>query len=157
VQRNLLSDNVLALWAFVVGLFLCAVYDLFRVARLVKRPNTFVLFLSDLAFSLIAICSFLLLFFNLSFGKIRVYAILFSVLGFFLWRVTVSKVTVGLTLKLVKKAEKFLKTQKSRAVFLIIKTSRIIYTYHYCKNAVKSIKKLKLKEVKDATVKNDTN
>lgn len=138
-------------------MFLCAVYDVFRVTRLVKKPNPFVLFLSDLGFSLIAICSFLLLFFNLSFGKVRVYAVLFSVLGFFLWRLTVSKLAVGLTLKLVRKTEKFLKLQKSRAVFLIKKASRILYTYHYCKNAAKSIKKLKLKEVKDATVKINTN
>ena len=157
MQRDLYLDNVLAFWAFVLGLFLCAVYDCFRIARLIKKPNAFVLFLSDVAFSIIAICSFLLLFFNLSFGKVRVYAVAFSLIGFLFWRFTVSRLVVGLTLKIIRKTKALLKLQKSRVAARLRKLSRILYTRYYCKKVVKNIKNLKLKEVKDATVKNDTN
>lgn len=156
MQRDLFLDNVLAFWAFVVGMFLCVIYDLFRVGRMVKTPNAFFLFVSDVVFSLVATGSFLLLFFNLSYGRVRVYALAFALLGFLLWRFTVSRITVGITVKIIKFTEDFLKSQKRRVVFQIVKISRFIYTFGYLKTAVKSTK-LKFKEVKDATVQNGTN
>ncbi len=129
----------LAVWSLIVGAFLCAVYDIFRLFRLCRRQNALLLFFCDLLFCLFATVCLLLLFFNLSYGRMRLYAFALSVAGFLIWRFTVSRFVMSLLLKLIKRAEKILNSIKMRVIAKGKRISRRIYTKRYCKNAVKTV------------------
>ena len=156
MENDLLLHQALALWSVIVGAFLCVVYDVFRVTRLRHRQNSVLLFLCDFAFSLIATLAMLLLFFNLSFGKMRAYAFALVALGFLVWRFTVSRLVMGLLIRVLNFADKILNLLKTRLLFASKKASRRIYTYYYCKNAVWGIRKMKLKRKENENGENQT-
>ncbi len=134
-------NMALTLWAVVAGAFLCAVYDVFRVSRLRHEQGKVLLFLNDIAFCVISACTMMLLFFNLSYGKIRGYAFAFVLVGFLVWRATVSRFLIFVLNRFLDAAEEFLKLTMTRVSRVITRISRRIYTYFYCRNAVKSSKK----------------
>lgn len=139
MSNEYLLHMALAVWSLIVGAFLCAVYDVFRLFRLRKKQNAIVLFICDLIFCLIATVSLLILFFNLSYGRMRMYALVLAVVGFLIWRLTVSRLVMHLMQKLIKQTEKILNSIKTRLASRIQRISRRIYTKHYCKRAVKEI------------------
>ena len=126
------SAYLVVLWSLVIGAFLCATYDLFRITRLTKKQNPITLFIFDLLFCIIAACSFLLLFFNLTYGRVRVYSFVFALVGFLVWRFTVSRLVIGIILRVIKITKKLLNSIKMRVCFKITLASRRIYTYNYC-------------------------
>lgn len=132
--------TALALWSVAVGAFLCVVYDIFRVFRLRRKQNSFVLFICDLVFCLIATVCMLVLFFNLSFGRMRAYAFVFAAAGFLAWRSTVSRLVMTLLLRLIVAIEKLLNSIKMRVSYASKRMSRRIYTSRYCKITVRTIK-----------------
>jgi spore cortex biosynthesis protein YabQ len=134
-------NMALTLWAVVAGAFLCAVYDVFRVGRLRHDQNAWLLFFNDILFCVISACTMMLLFFNLSYGKIRGYAVVFSLAGFLVWRATVSRFLIFILNRALDAAEEFLKLTMTRMSFVARRISRRIYTYFYCKKAVRSSKK----------------
>ena len=149
-------QTVLALWSVVGGAFLCAVYDVFRIFRLRKSQNGILLFISDVVFCIIASCSMTVLFFNLSYGKMRAYAFAFAIVGFLIWRVTVSRVAILLLNKLIDRFEKLLNSIITRVTFIIKRISRRIYTSIYCNKAVKSVSNGFALDIKRKEMKNET-
>ncbi len=143
MESDLILHQALALWSVIVGAFLCVVYDVFRVTRLRRRQNSVLLFFCDIAFCLIATCAMLLLFFNLSFGKMRAYAFALVAIGFLVWRLTVSRFVIGLLIKFLTVTERFLNSIKMRALAVVRRLSRRIYTMCYCRNVVRGIRKMK--------------
>lgn len=133
------------LWSLVAGAFLCAVYDLFRITRLRRRQNAVLLFVCDFAFCMVATCVMLLLFFNLSYGRVRGYAFAFAVIGFLTWRFTVSRLVIKLILLALNAAERLLNSVKMRVRRVVLRLMRRIYTACYCFNALNSVKKMKFK------------
>lgn len=131
--------NALAVWSLMVGAFLCAVYDVFRLFRLRRKQNFLLLFFCDILFCLFATICFLLLFFNLSYGRMRLYAFALSVIGFLIWRFTVSRFVMMLLLKILMLAEKLLNSIKMRISAKIKRILRYIYTKRYCKTAIKKV------------------
>ncbi|MBR0232348.1 MAG: spore cortex biosynthesis protein YabQ [Clostridia bacterium] len=97
---------LLAAWAAAAGAFLCAVYDLFRLFRLGRRPGAVPLFFSDLLFCAFVYAAFALLFFNLTHGRVRWFAFACAAAGFLLWRATFGKL-------LMRAAEKCLSVTKT--------------------------------------------
>ncbi len=83
---------LLALWAFVLGVASGLLYELFRLLHRMHPRASWLIFLEDLLFCLICVCGLLLLFFNLSYGRMRLYAFVFMAIGFLLWYFTVGKV-----------------------------------------------------------------
>ncbi len=130
----------LALWAFVTGVFLCAVYDVFRVLRLRRKANGLVLFLADFAFCLICTVATLVLFFNLSFGKVRIYAFVFAVLGFLLWRKTVGLLFVTLVGKIIDLIHNIASAVKEYFKKTFRSAGRYLKTKIYCRWVVKKSK-----------------
>lgn len=148
-----LLHTELALWSVLLGAFLCAVYDVFRLFRLRGKQNAVVLFVCDLAFCIISAVCMLILFFNLSYGKMRGYAFVFVILGFLIWRFTVSRLVMSLMLRLVKMVSRVLNSIKMRVICIIKRIMRRIYTSCYCKRNIKRI--IDFKEVKRKENNND--
>ncbi|MBQ8895536.1 MAG: spore cortex biosynthesis protein YabQ [Clostridia bacterium] len=143
MENNLFSQFALALWSLAVGAFLCAVYDIFRLLRLRRKQNALVLFLCDLLFCAIAAVCAMLLFFNLSYGKMRAYSFVLIAFGFMAWRLTVSRFVMSLLNRLLTVVSKILNSIKMRVLGIIKLCSRRIYTAVYCKRAIASARKLK--------------
>ena len=139
-MRYLGSSVALSVASLVLGAFLCAVYDVFRVFRLRRKANPAVLFVSDALYSSIVSLSLLLLYFNFTYGRVRVYAFVIALLGFLAWRFTVSRLAIGLCMKLIDLALSNLNSLKMRAVRIIKRASRRIYTDYYCRATVKRSK-----------------
>ena len=140
-----LLHTVLAVWAVITGAFLCAVYDIFRLFRLCRRVGSLLLFFSDLVFCTFATVCLLILFFNLSYGRVRMYALVLVFFGFLIWRFTVSRIVMTLLLKLIRRTQKIVRSIKMRISVRIKRLFRRIYTRNYCRRAVKSVFRKDLK------------
>ena len=75
------------------GVLLGLVYDCFRVSRMFFLKNRVVIFIEDLLFCTVCALSFVLLFYNFSFGKMRAYAFLGSIGGFCVYYFTLGRFT----------------------------------------------------------------
>ncbi len=149
--------TALAVWSLIVGVFLCTVYDLFRLFGFRRRQSRILLFVSDLVFCLIATASMLLLFFNLSYGRMRAYAFVLVIVGFLIWRFTVGRVLFSAMQRLLTVAEGLLNSLKIRAKHCFAVLVRWIYTKSYCKaNPYRSIKRFKRKEYQNGAKDTDT-
>ena len=133
-------QTALAFWAFVTGIFLCAVYDVFRVLRLRRKVNGIMLFVADFAFCLVSAVAMLVLFFNLSFGKVRIYAFVFAVLGFLLWRFTVGRAFVALVGKVMDFLYSIASSVKRYLKKLFRRNERYLKTKIYCRGLVNKSK-----------------
>ena len=139
MNNEYLLHMALALWSVILGAFLCAVYDVFRLLRLVRRQNAFVVFLCDFIFCVFSAVCLLVLFFNLSYGRVRFYALALAIAGFLVWRFTVSRLVMTLLVKLIKRIKKLLISIKMRISVRLKRLSRRIYTKRYCKKAIRKV------------------
>ena len=139
MNNEYLLHMALALWSVILGAFLCAVYDVFRLLRLVRRQNAFVVFLCDFIFCVFSAVCLLVLFFNLSYGRVRFYALALAIAGFLVWRFTVSRLVMTLLMKLIKQIKKLLISIKMRVSVRLKRLSRRIYTKRYCKKAIRKV------------------
>ena len=139
MNNEYLLHMALALWSVILGAFLCAVYDIFRLLRLVRRQNAFVVFLCDFIFCVFSAVCLLVLFFNLSYGRVRFYALALAIAGFLVWRFTVSRLVMTLLVKLIKRIKKLLISIKMRISVRLKRLSRRIYTKRYCKKAIRKV------------------
>ncbi len=141
MEKNFLLDDALALWAFICGGFLCAVYDVFRVIRFNRKSNNAFVFFGDILFCIIAALTMLILFFNLSFGSPRAYAFLFALLGFLAWRFTLSRVLMVVIDKLDRLVRRMLRSLKTGVTALYQRLYRRLYTRLYCRKTLAQAKK----------------
>ena len=81
----------LAFWSLLLGVFLGFCYEFFRFAHRLHPKAVWLIFLEDLLFSGICLLGMLLLFFNLSYGRMRLYAFVGVPAGFILWYVTLGR------------------------------------------------------------------
>lgn len=131
-----LQDS-LWLWSLIAGAFLCAVYDLFRVFRLIRPMGQIRLFVADFLFCVISAVVMLVLFFNLTYGRVRLYVVLFALPGFLVWRLTVSRLFIALAFKVVRTAERLVAIVKESSKNLWKRFSKRIKTKIYCRAVVK--------------------
>ena len=145
MQGIYLQHFELALWSLIVGMLLCAVYDVFRLFRLRSAQNRILLFVCDFLFCIISAIVMSVLFFNLSYGRIRAYAFVFALVGFLVWRVTVSRFVMAVMNYIVNAVLKILNLTKMRVCVILKNTSRRIYTKRYCNKSVASVKEIEVK------------
>lgn len=130
----------LGLWSFLSGMFLCLTYDFFRAFRLKRKPCRLRLFISDFVFCLISTTVMLVVSFNFSYGRLRVYSVVLALMGFLLWRYTVGKLFVAL----IGRAIDFLAGLGNRIKLyckaVSIKIIKTIRTKNYCRRMVKKSK-----------------
>lgn len=82
---------LLALWAVPTGMFMGFLYEWFRILHRLHPDRKVLIFFEDLLFCLLCSVSMMLLFFNLSYGRMRFYGFVFSAAGFCLWYFTIGK------------------------------------------------------------------
>ena len=140
MNEEYLLHSLLVLWSLALGGFLCAVYDIFRLFRLERKPNAVLVFFEDLVYCVFSALCILILFFNLSYGRMRGYAFIFILLGFLLWRFTVSRLVMPLMQKLIMLLKKLLNSLKMRFLAFLKRRLRRLYTRHYCKKTVSRTK-----------------
>ena len=138
-------EGALALWSLALGGLLCAVYDVFRLFRLCRKQNPFMLFFADIAFSLISAILTSLLFFNFSNGKMRAYPLMLMLVGFLIWRFTVSALIMQAMKRIFMRVRSLLGSARRYVILLIRLFVRKIATIIYCKRTLKSIRNIKPK------------
>lgn len=79
---------LLAGWSVLAGIALGFVYEFFRLLHRLHARVVWLLFLEDLLFCLCCTCALSLLFFNLSYGRMRLYAFAGFAFGFAVWYFT---------------------------------------------------------------------
>ncbi len=116
------------------------------------------LFLADFAFCLICTATMLVLFFNLSFGKVRIYAFVFALLGFLLWRGTVGLLFVTLVGKVMDFIHNVASAVKAYLKRISQSAGRYLKTKIYCRGLVKKSKRgfgiIKNRKYKQKGIKN---
>ena len=136
-----LNQSVLAVWSLVIGAVLCAFYDILRAFRLVGRTRALTLFVLDFSFCLISALLMLVMFYNLTFGRIRAYAFVFMLVGFLIWRFTVGKVFISIVWRIILFVKGILSSVKTRIVAVWQIVARYIHTKSYCRVYIKRIKR----------------
>lgn len=100
------------LCSLLLGVFLGAVYDVFRLVRIVLPKNNALIFVEDVLFCMFSTVSFLLLAFNVGSGRIRGFAAAGTLFGFSLYYSTVGKLVYKANEKIIS----FLKRSVKRAI-----------------------------------------
>ena len=77
--------SLLAFWSVILGVACGFVYEFFRLLHRLHPRAYWLILLEDLFFGSICTAGMMLLFFNLSFGRMRCYAFPGVLLGFILW------------------------------------------------------------------------
>lgn len=142
MENGYFLSNALALWSLAVGAFLCAVYDVFRLSRLLHRQNGVLLFLLDFFYCMIATAVMCVMFFNLSYGRMRAFSFVLTAIGFLIWRFTVSNLVMSLMKRLVRLVAGILNSITTRLRAAVSLAVGHIKTYAYCKKTVASVKRL---------------
>lgn len=131
--------------AFIIGIMLGAIYDVFRIRRKAarkagKRRLDFVLTLfEDVVFCLFATVCMILATYKLYFGIPRWYAYVSCALGFFLWQKTVGRLIMKLSDKiidLIARAFSFVKRKAVNSILSRVKklTKKIIAKFRLKNN-----------------------
>ena len=155
MQNEYSLHFLLALWSFILGVFLSAVYDVFRLTRLMKRKQSiFTVFVSDFVFCIISSLCMTVLFFNLSYGRMRGYAFVLVLVGFYVWRITMGRLFMALMRRAVDLVSGLLNSIKMRVCHAYKKQMRRIYTASYCSRNLKI--RIKRKEIKNDGKETDT-
>ena len=136
-----MNGSMLVIASLALGAFLSAVYDIFRLARLIREQKGVILFINDFVYSIIAALCMTVLFFNLSYGRMRAFAFAFVIVGFLIWRISVGKIFMLLMSRLIRLIKRILKSIKTRIIAMI---SAIIGWINRKKGALRA--RLKRKE-----------
>lgn len=94
-------------FSFIIGVLLGPVYDIFRirrkaVRRMKRMKLDFVLtFIEDILFSIFASVTLILVCYKLYFGIPRWYSYASAISGFFVWRITLGKLVMALSDKII--------------------------------------------------------
>ena len=140
---SLVAETVTFLAALVMGAVICAVFDLFRVARLTVRPTAVSSFWQDIAFWLIAaLLTYLFLLVRCD-GEIRGYVLLGQAFGFVLCRLTVSTVFIRVMAAVMGAVKRFQRAISRRLLKPLGKLLRRFcrFLVHLCKKTGKILKK----------------
>ena len=79
---------LLAGWSVIAGIALGFLYEFFRLLHRLHQRAVWLIFIDDLLFCMCCTCALSLLFFNLSFGQMRLYAFACLAAGFAVWYFT---------------------------------------------------------------------
>ncbi len=115
--------------SIVNGAVLGLIYDCFRVSRMFFLKNKVVIFFEDLVFSLICAASFMILFYNFSFGMMRAYAFLGSIGGFCIYYFTAGRFTRAVCEKVYSVVSPVFKRAKTKMKACVYSYYKQVFTY----------------------------
>lgn len=113
-------QELLFLFFAALGLILGVIYDAFSVKRILLGSNAVICFIDDLIFMFVSGCLFLIMAFLFNNGIIRWYEFFSCLMGFFIYKLTVSR----LVMLVMSFAVKFIK----RLVRKLIKISFVLFS-----------------------------
>lgn len=88
--------------SIIFGMMYSALYDIFRAIRFRKNPHTIIVVIEDIIyFAIIAVITFLFLL-SVTYGEVRFYVLLGIVLGFIIFRTTISRFYLKIVIYLLK-------------------------------------------------------
>lgn len=87
--------------ALILGIQLGVVYDIFKLIRIIGLNSRIATFFEDIIFFLISTFSFFGYYMNVNEGKFRIYPVLVATLGFVIYELSISRLTVFLMRKIV--------------------------------------------------------
>ena len=125
-----LSQYTCFIYSMILGVELGLIYDFFKIDRIVFKRKSFFVFLQDILFWLIAAFEFFSFSVVFSNGQIRGYLLLGSILGFFIYRLTFSKI-INLIIIPLKRLKNILKK------FYLNFINKIVYYTENITNKVK--------------------
>ena len=120
---------VMLLFGFGIGIL----YDLFKIKRRLLSENSIILFIDDLFFSLLSVMLFLFTVFIANNGIFRWYEILFSMIGYMLYRITLSKPLIFFSYKII---DLFLLILKRIFTICVYPTKRLVLIFSPVKQAL---------------------
>lgn len=123
---------IVALYFALVGSALCLVYDVFRIKREFFGSSRFVLFLDDLLYTFICTVCVILGILKINSGSVRWYETFFALLGFVLYRITLSRIVTGFFFFLSRIIKKMLSATLCVFVKIVrplLKPVRKFYTF----------------------------
>lgn len=89
-------QEIIFLLMSLCGIFLSAIYDIFKVKRKMFGSCTLILFIDDFIFSFVSAVTFVFFIFILNNGILRWYELFFCIIGFIVYRCTISKLVMPL-------------------------------------------------------------
>lgn len=142
------SQYTCFIYSMILGVELGLIYDFFKIDRIVFKRKSFFVFLQDILFWLIAAFEFFSFSVVFSNGQIRGYLLLGSILGFFIYRLTFSKI-INLIIIPLKRLKNILKK------FYLNFINKIVYYTENITNKVKIFIKKFLTSKNEKNIKNN--
>ncbi len=99
------------LYSIIIGIILAVFYDILKAIRISFKISDFAVFLTDIIYYIISAVASFCFFLSVSDGEIRFYILFGFVIGFLIWRITVSKffiIILKYLFSLIFKINKFL-------------------------------------------------
>ena len=116
------------IYAFLLGLVLGFVYDIFKLDRIIFKRSTFTVFFEDIAFWVIAaFLTFCLLLLTTN-GQARLYVIEFVFLSFFVYYFTLSRLVL-ISAPFLKKVSRKISKNYIKAVIFVSKFDLVILNF----------------------------
>lgn len=102
------------LYAFLLGILFSVFYDFFKVTRKVFNLSDLIIFIEDIIYFLIISFVTFLFLISTTNGKLRIYVFLSVSLGFYIWKISLSKYLCNLSTFILKNINKLLKAIRNR-------------------------------------------
>lgn len=139
-EISVLSQAATVFLSILLGAVICTFYDLIRATRKAGANSFFAVFIGDIVFWLVSAVVVFLFLVATTNGEIRGYVLLFAVVGFLLYRLTIGRIVfICLSSVLCFSAKCF-----KRLVFYIGKFSLYIESRisAFCTTVMRALKKL---------------
>lgn len=136
--------------SFILGVFLGAVYDVFRLVRIVLPKNKVLIFFEDILFCLISATAFLLLAFNVGSGRIRAFAGIGTIGGFSGYYLTIGKLVYKaneIIISFIKRVIKYIFVFVKKPFVFVFEKQKAAYKRRYI---VKKRRKIMEKAINQA-------
>lgn len=124
-EINNITQSTAFLWSVLLGCGLSAVYDIFRLDRMIFRRSVLTVALEDILFWIIsAFAAFCLMLLTTN-GQIRAFILIGVLIGFIIFRLTFSKL-IDMLIPYLKKAVKGVRKWYLKFIKKLAKCDRII-------------------------------
>ena len=104
----MVTENILLLHSFLMGVYLTFIYDCLRICRRVIRHNNFWVSLEDLCYWLFLFAKVFLMLYHENNGKLRWFSILGAITGLIIYRLTISRALVKYSSFVINKITSFI-------------------------------------------------
>ncbi len=96
------EQTLVFLYSLLLGVLLCAIYDVFRIIRIAFGGKTITVFIEDIVFSIIALVLTFVFVIAFNNGELRFFVLIGEFLGFVFYYFTVGKLTMFFSKAIIK-------------------------------------------------------